>query len=348
MATLTGHTKAAPVAWTRAARLADFDPRSNSITPVRLALALTVVASHSIYIGGFGVEPLVRESNNTTSLGFAAVLGFFTLSGFLLAGSRERTGRVAFARNRALRILPGYWLSLGFVVLAALIASGMTGIGFGAADAAGYVLPRMAFLSGPDAPLRAAMDGATLNGSLWTLAVESFCYVLLALVPVRWIAPVAAGEAVGLLVGWVFVPWSRGAETALLFAFAIGVLAWTYRSRVPVSIPHAGLGAAVVALGLGAGFLPMVAAGIGYLCLAAAWLPVRMHTDLSYGVYVLAYPMTTLLAMAGFRALGPVGFAGVAMLAVLPLAWLSWTCVERQALRFKSLGAVGRSPATAR
>ena len=76
----------------------------NGITAARLGLALLVVVSHSFVLTGH-LEPLVAETGQL-SLGFAAVLGFFGLSGWLLAGSRLRTTPLPFLRNRALRIYP--------------------------------------------------------------------------------------------------------------------------------------------------------------------------------------------------------------------------------------------------
>jgi peptidoglycan/LPS O-acetylase OafA/YrhL len=58
--------------------------------------------------------------------------------------------------------------------------------------------------------------------------------------------------------------------------------------------------------------------------------------DLSYGIYVYAWPVQVLLLVAGAAA-WPVLLYGAASLAVaLLLAWASWTWVESPALRLKS------------
>ena len=124
-------------------RLAGFDSHANGITAARLLLALTVLASHSVSLGGFGHEPLFEASHRTTSIGFVAVIGFFAISGFLLARSRERTSLIAFLRNRALRILPAYWIALAFTVLVAVpVAATIRGVGYDLSTAADWMVPR--------------------------------------------------------------------------------------------------------------------------------------------------------------------------------------------------------------
>lgn len=63
---------------------------------------------------------------------------------------------------------------------------------------------------------------------------------------------------------------------------------------------------------------------------------VGSRRDLSYGLYVYAWPVQVLLLLAGAAA-WPVLLYGAASLAVaLVLAWASWTWVETPALRLKS------------
>jgi peptidoglycan/LPS O-acetylase OafA/YrhL len=314
--------------------LAAFDPVDNAITPLRLILAVTVLLSHSYVIGGYGVEPLVAESGGTMSVGIVAVLAFFVLSGFLLARSRERTLVVPFLRNRALRIFPAYWLSLIFVVvIAGPIGATMTGVRLDGVESTAYLLPRLVFIpETSETQLRAAFGGAVINGSLWTLGIECLCYLCLAVIPARLVRPVVTGELALLLMLWIGVPTMRGPDTGLLLAFVAGAAAWGYRSRIVMSPLGVVVAALVLVLGVGLGSYPVVVVGIGYLALAASWLPLRSRRDLSYGVYVLAYPTQTLIAMTAIRGLGQALFVATSLLIVLPLALISWTFVERPAI----------------
>ena len=71
-----------------------------------------------------------------------------------------------------------------------------------------------------------------------------------------------------------------------------------------------------------------------------AVLPVRLcsRTDLSYGTYIYVFPLQQLLVVLGVHTtLGYWGYCLLCLLLVLPLAWLSWTLVEKPAMRWKSL-----------
>jgi peptidoglycan/LPS O-acetylase OafA/YrhL len=272
--------------------------------------------SHSVSLAGRGREPLEAETG--VSLGFLAVIAFFALSGFLLARSRERTDVAHFVRNRLLRILPGYWLALVFGAVMALV--------FGASlrGATDYVTSNLSLLvtgvRGSE-----AFGGSPLNGSLWSLRVEIFAYMTLALIPRRWLRPVALGELV------LLVPLALDrdiADTALLLAFAFGVCAWLWRERIPM-IPLVAIPAFLVG---NAAFWPLAVIACGYAGLAMARLPWRIERDLSYGMYVLAYPVQLAIATASLPL--PVMVAG-SFAVVVPLAFLSWTFIEWPALSLR-------------
>src|SRR5262249_49167541 len=58
----------------------------------------------------------------------------------------------------------------------------------------------------------------------------------------------------------------------------------------------------------------------------------QLPTDLSYGVYIYAWPMQQLLVIFGLAILNPWVFVIIATIATLPLAALSWFAVEKPAL----------------
>lgn len=315
-------------------KLSQFDPHDNGITAARLGLALMVVVSH--VAASFGPEPLLAESHGRTSLGFLAVIGFFALSGFLLAGSRERTSVAAFLRNRALRIVPGYWLALGFSMLVATLCASMRSVTIEPGAVAAWVTPRLVFLGGAeDGAFSAAIGAGQVNSSLWTLGVEVLCYLVLAATPRRWLRPVAVGALV-LLWAWELAPGLAGPGTVLMLTFTLGAAAWLWREWIPMTAWTAALAAAMTLLALAANLFPVAIVLATYAGIGLAWLPFRIERDLSYGVYVFARPIETLLSVAGLAAAGlPLLLAGT-ILAVLLLAFMSWTLVEKPALSLKS------------
>jgi peptidoglycan/LPS O-acetylase OafA/YrhL len=62
----------------------------------------------------------------------------------------------------------------------------------------------------------------------------------------------------------------------------------------------------------------------------------RLRTDLSYGVYIYAFPVQQLLVICGLGMINPILFAIIATIATLPLAALSWFVVEKPAMSLKS------------
>lgn len=80
------------------------------------------------------------------------------------------------------------------------------------------------------------------------------------------------------------------------------------------------------------------------LAYAVLWLgsvlPLRIgaRNDLSYGVYIYAFPLQQLLVVSGATSvLGYWGYSAVSVAVTLPVAWLSWTLIERPALSLKGL-----------
>jgi peptidoglycan/LPS O-acetylase OafA/YrhL len=82
-----------------------YSGRSSGLNLVRLLLALTAVLSHSIAIGGYGLEARFHWS----TLGTLAVYGFFAISGYLIAASADSHSVGRFVWHRFLRIFPAFW-----------------------------------------------------------------------------------------------------------------------------------------------------------------------------------------------------------------------------------------------
>jgi peptidoglycan/LPS O-acetylase OafA/YrhL len=266
-------------------------------------------------------------------------MGFFGLSGFLIASSRARTARLPFLRNRALRILPGYWMAIALTAFAiAPLASALQGASLPPGGPMAYLTAHLPFnLAGSDEGIQAAFGDRHVNGSLWTLAPEVLCYLLLLLIPARMLRPVAVAEATLLIAFWIAWPPARQPTTSLLLAFVVGALAWSVRDRVTLSGARIAASWVVVlpAFLLGLAPLGVVALVVGTLGLA--WLPLRWTRDLSYGTYVLAYPTQSLLAIVGVTSFGLLAMIGASVAVVLVLALASWTLIERPALRLRHI-----------
>ena len=306
--------------------------RENGLDVLRFLLAAVVIVSHTWLISGFSSHP-------TRGLGEWAVFAFFVLSGYLVTASAARMPIGPYLWRRALRIFPGLWTVLlvtafVFAPLASILS--MQHYDFG--DAVSCVT-KNALLevnqSTIDGTLELEPYRATWNGSLWTLMYEGAAYLA---VGVLFLSKWVRGH-LHLVIPVLFV----AASVALRLAryFLAGMLLYVFRERISLKpwLPIA-CAAAVIPLatmGWGTYLTPLP------LALAVLWagavLPLRLphRVDLSYGMYIWAFPIQQLIMLFGLGWLSPWVTAVIAFTIVVPLAWLSWTFVESPELRLRRL-----------
>lgn len=331
-------------------------PEDNSFGVMRLLMAVAVLISHS-YLFQYGTsagEPLTAWTGR--SLGEHGVQVFFILSGLMVAQSFERSrGVIDFTTARILRIFPALIvcvlltaLVLGPIVTRMNISDYLTDAQFPA-----YILKTISLATG-SAPLPGVFETNPLDGrvntSLWTLKYEVICYLALGIAGVAglfsttWRRPIAALTAAFIAFVFVVSPEDHQAyglfDTVRYFAvfFATGVLAYLIRDKLVVH------GAPLLALfllfvvAIDTAFAePAAALFLGY---GAIWLstfsfgPLRAFCnryDLSFGIYIYAGPLQQAM-IERWQDLSPAGVSMLAMLAVVPLAYLSWTLVEKPAM----------------
>jgi peptidoglycan/LPS O-acetylase OafA/YrhL len=309
----------------------------NSFDLLRLLAAAAVIAFHAAPLAG-----LAPWSIGQVNLGALGVGAFFVISGYLVTDSRVRTGSLqAFLAKRVLRIEPGLIASL--VVTAFVIGAFATTLPLGE-----YLRRKEVYLYVAKNtllyPTAYGLPGVfeynplpkVVNGSLWTLRVEFTLYLGLGLLgAVRLLGPVAMAAAAALCACAAFVlqaapgvvpsglvhPGQIGSQYAFLF-FA-GALLRLIDRPLP-------------AWTLGSALLLFTPAWILGLPVAVVWLgnrrSIRLPADLSYGLYIYAFPVQQLLAAHGLLSF----WASLA--ATLPFAAASWFFVEAPALSLKPAG----------
>ena len=341
--------------------LGDLDLRSNSIGFLRFLFAATVIWSHAYGNGGFGSDPLARLNANGATTGFLAVGGFFVLSGFLITRSYETvnsTGR--FIWHRFLRIFPGFWVCLavtafGFAPLAFAYQHRTLLHYFAEVPSAWSYVTSNALLGIHQDRIGTVLAHVpvpfTLNLSLWTLNPEFFCYLCIAAFGVMGALKggpvVIAAVALMLLAGYTGLLWRYGdimvvQTLTLIVYFVFGASAYLIRARIPMALWIAVLCAAALLGTLTTRAFVLVAIPcITYLTLFAAMrLPLRgfdRRMDLSYGLYIYAFPVQQLLALCGFEAFGFTLYFLSALVTAGVLAALSWFTIERPSLSLKNL-----------
>jgi peptidoglycan/LPS O-acetylase OafA/YrhL len=344
------------------------ESRQNAIGFLRLLLASLVIYYHCFPLSG--LAPPAHSA--MYELSRLAVPGFFFLSGMLITRSFLGSANWKhFLWNRVLRIFPGYWVCLficafGFALLACAHDFGTASALFRPGFEGPYsYLAKNALLVQKQSSIAGAFGHNpypfAINGSLWTLINEFACYLIVCLLGVAGLLAKRREVVLGL-VALLFAVYLTPAATVephlpahlaeylyryqLLHQglyFGIGGLAWLYRDKVRLRVRWALL--SLIAWGFvfetgGAFGRLIVPLAVSYMLL---WLAFRarpvfnfdLKRDLSYGIYIYAFPVQQTLALFGLYRLGVWPYFSLTLLAAMPFAWLSWTLVEKRAIALK-------------
>ncbi|MBK9441115.1 MAG: acyltransferase [Comamonadaceae bacterium] len=333
----------------------------NSLDLLRLLAASLVLYSHQHVLLGLP-DPSFFGWN---SFGGAGVSIFFFLSGFLVWSSWARDANLRrFFQRRALRIFP----ALLVLVVATVFCFGpiLSDLSLPAYFAA---TETWRYLSIGDMVILRGLPGVfannpyphVMNGSLWTLPVEIFSYVSVALLgcirAVRTGWSVLAGFSLALLIAAVGTDLAGErfvTHFEMVALFWWGVLYAYLSKKLTISktqLPPIG---AVVALGLAVFFVSsprglertamlLFAAGLVIFArrfTAGAHLTDRLG-DLSYGMYIFAFPVQQWLVEVGRSRGWPfLVYLSLSFLLTSTLAYASWHLIEKRALGFKPRSGV--------
>ena len=341
------------------------DGRENNFDFLRIAAAYLVLFSHCFPLFGNPAEPFFSIAGHETG-GDLAVAIFFYISGYLMSGSLERRpGFIDFTTGRALRILPGLFVSVAFCVL--VIGPLYTNLPLGTYFAAPGT--RHFFSNALVFPLRGDLPGVFLtapfaravNGSLLTLPIEVTLYgVLFALsragalrsawglaIPVLFYCALSYGQRHfgldGTHQGGAIlrsVPLFGTLKNGMFFFSGMAVFICRDRFR-----PGWLLGAAaacllaaayVVPLGFGAEALalPFFIHSIAH-ARVPLWRATRRSGDISYGLYVYAFPVQQAVWASCSSFLHFWSMMALSAAIATALALASWHLVEKPALAWK-------------
>ena len=327
----------------------------NRFDALRLAFASMVFVYHAVALSGLYADmPFERAMALIAEL---SIQGFFIISGALVYGSWERSRSLAdYASKRVRRLYPAYLVVILIPALVSIYFAFRGAGGWG--DIAAYLGANLIFLNFLEPNLPGFFENqrhSEVNGALWTLKIEVMFYLA---VPILawglsklrhyWWLGIGALVLSGLI--WrevalaLNLPLSEQLARQLpgqMMYFAAGMAMWKIWQTARA---HAGvlfvIGGATLTAAL---FFPQldalralglfgIIAGIAFVrgpeLNAARW------GDVSYGVYIIHFPIVQALVAAGvFDALGFVCGAIVSAAIVFPVSYLLWWWVEKPALR---------------
>jgi peptidoglycan/LPS O-acetylase OafA/YrhL len=269
------------------------------------------------------------------------------ISGFLLTWSLTRKPDLwAYALRRFFRIYPLYavLILIQAAILVAEVGTLRNGIAAELVRYLGVNLVFANFLQPTIGPTLADLRLDAINGSAWTLKVEIACYIALPFVLAvqrRLGLGVTAGLTL-LLAGYPLVmgDWGgpHGSVYLLLASFFFtGSLLYSwghYLDRFQaLFLPIGLIGAPIVVLGASLVMAVPVGAqivvGLWIYCAAFAARTITVKNDVSYGAYLLHFPLIQLGLLHGLLPDDVRATAVVVLLVTTILAWLSFRYLER-------------------
>ena len=319
---------------------AELEAEHNNFTPLRLTLALLVVVGHFKLLSGH------HDPGFPYNFADAAVYAFFVVSGFLIAGSYERSATLrGYLFRRVFRLYPMYACVVAAqAVVLAIAAAQSDGLAATVGPTLRYLGVNLVFANFLQYDIGGALDGLRvpgLNPSLWTLKIEIGFYFLAPLIceaKRRWgwsvlLALFLASAAYGVGMGQFGEARLAKQLPGQLQFFIVGMALHYYGSRWRP------------------GMLPAVLVVVGFLVLwtlvpqppplllpllvglfvaaAALWLPpLGLGLDISYSVYLLHGPVLQTLLWQHWFVDSPWMLAAV-MAGVMAVAVVTERLIER-------------------
>jgi len=333
--------------------------RSNSFGALRLLFAVLVVLSHSPeLVDGDRSREILTRIFGTLSFGEFGVDGFFLISGYLITKSFQdsRSAR-EYVIKRVLRIYPGYVVACLLCIFALGPFVGGKVAELSSIQSLGDIIA----LQEPNMPgVFSGTPYPQLDGSMWTIAYEFRCYLLVLVAGLAGL--LARRQALAFLTfaavtlstihpniwQWFpdnLLPYLGEPNITIRFAgiFGCGALYYLYRDRIRYDWRISLLAAlGLIALMFSTRLAEAALATLGGYILfwfafevnAPTLAAISRKMDLSYGVYIYAWPVQKLLIWWDPK-ISPwmVFLETMAIASILALA--SWCLVEKPFLGLK-------------
>lgn len=331
----------------------------NNFDLLRFFAALQVAFVHAVEHLHIPVPTIVMKIVGW----FPGVIIFFTISGFLIAGSAKNSKKKSsYMMNRVLRIWPALWMSTLISVVVLYVVGAINVPWYGLLP---WVIAASTFAPFTPAYLKEWGTGS-VNGSLWTIPIEIQFYVLLPLL-LAWIEVSKWRQFIlflcALALGCIYLymrtnhpalPIVKVAKYALpawLYVFLIGVFLRLHWDRIcglfeekftfylafyvllMIFCDYFDIGAA------GNSSTPLVTIPLAILVLSFAYTfrnlssKILKNIDPSYGIYI--YHMIVVNVFVHYGMLYNFEYLIISMLFSILFGVASWKIIEQPAMKLK-------------
>lgn len=330
----------------------------NNFDVLRHIAAITVLVVHSF--------PLTGQSDPSASVFLyfgasgMAVDTFFFISGYLVTVSSIRRSAIEFVAARALRILPALFFAVLFCLVLGLLCTTLPAWDYITHPATRGYLGNI-YVFGLQFRLPGVFEGlphAGVNGSIWTIPLEVAMYIVtLALIMTRlnrsvWVYVVLAATFFGSFfvgvtqfdLGWTnqgpaILPHVRPFTTLHYgFFYLAGAIFSFWRPKPSMWVVLLAICLMVATVRTMPGFaiyfvvMPYL---IYSLAFSGPFIKMPFGMDVSYGVYIYAFPIQQTIVHLFGAAIGPYWLTVTALPLTVVMAVLSWFLVEKKALALK-------------
>ena len=327
--------------------------KENNYDFIRFFLAVLILYTHlyALYFGHGGDEWLFNITNGQFDIGVVVVDMFFLISGFLITMSWYNTPNLYyFASKRILRIVPGL---LGVFVFMIFIIGPVLSNGFVdyfyqlSWSSVIHDVFNMSISTTTMNNIFIDLPVNVINGSLWTLKYEVYCYILIALLGIIKLLNKAVLTIlfVFLLIVYIFQVYGNLELTRAIpiprlgTYFLLGSMFFLYKEHVVFNKPIIIFALVMSVLLIWLGFTKIAELLLfPYLLFAIIYSSTfTLHNfakygDFSYGLYIYSF-FAQQLILYTFRDINFYLFSFISLIFSLLLAFISWHMIEKPSLK---------------
>ncbi|MGV2927984.1 acyltransferase [Macrococcus capreoli] len=330
--------------------------RNNNLDIIRFFAAVLVIVSHSYPLlqGNEKNEPLAIITNGQYTIGSLAVSIFFIISGYLITMSYVKSKNIkVYFLNRILRIFPGliFMLFITTFIVGPFISNYSIANYFTDIQTYKYfIFSSTLFLMQYNLPgvFEDNIYPKAVNGSLWTLWYEFFCY---ALVPIYVIFTKKRRIIIIFLLILTsiltfatnhVIPVSLHNYLLLTSYFLAGSFIFIYQDKIQFNRNY--LFVSIIGFILTYLFIePFIAIlifGTYIIFYFAFFSPYKFYNfckfgDFSYGIYIYAFLIQQIIVNYFGNNINLILNILIVSLLSIICAFFSWHIVEKKALNFK-------------